>query len=140
MIWSDVFVCQVEPKKFGLLANWKREYTMEDILTQLKKEMAAPHNRKLVQPTEGTFFQSKDIKKIPHIFIYIKAQLGPAERIVRDPGNSPWSNVFELHENSVYEAIYLNDTHIDCDEQCSVTSLSKFLVNCLLLVFGGFVF
>ncbi|KAL5739959.1 hypothetical protein ACOSP7_028841 [Xanthoceras sorbifolium] len=44
----------VEPKKFGLLANWQREYTMEDILTQLKKEMAAPHNRKLVQPPEGS--------------------------------------------------------------------------------------
>ncbi|KAH1147869.1 hypothetical protein GYH30_042825 [Glycine max] len=43
---------EVEPKKFGLLANWQREYTMEDILTQLKKEMAAPHNRKLVQPPE----------------------------------------------------------------------------------------
>ncbi|CAL5387269.1 unnamed protein product [Camellia sinensis] len=43
----------VEPKKFGILANWQREYTMEDILTQLKKEMAAPHNRKLVQPPEG---------------------------------------------------------------------------------------
>ncbi|KAB2631790.1 ubiquitin-conjugating enzyme E2 variant 1D [Pyrus ussuriensis x Pyrus communis] len=42
----------VEPKKFGLLANWQREYTMEDILTQLKKEMGAPHNRKLVQPPE----------------------------------------------------------------------------------------
>ncbi|MBA0654912.1 hypothetical protein Goklo_021813 [Gossypium klotzschianum] len=37
----------VESKKFGLLANWRREYTMEDILTQLKKEMAASHNRKL---------------------------------------------------------------------------------------------
>jgi hypothetical protein len=47
---------QVEPKKFGLLANWQREYTMEDILTQLKKEMAAPLNRKLVQPPEGTYF------------------------------------------------------------------------------------
>ncbi|KAH8485374.1 hypothetical protein Peur_033574 [Populus x canadensis] len=46
----------VEPKKFGLLANWQREYTMEDILTQLKKEMAVPHNRKLVQPPEGTYF------------------------------------------------------------------------------------
>ncbi|KAK8498145.1 hypothetical protein V6N13_025008 [Hibiscus sabdariffa] len=33
-----------------------REYTMEGILTQLKKEMAAPHNRKLVQPPEGTYF------------------------------------------------------------------------------------
>ncbi|KAL6988494.1 hypothetical protein U1Q18_014244 [Sarracenia purpurea var. burkii] len=46
----------VETKKFGILANWQREYTMEDILTQLKKEMAAPHNRKLVQPPEGTYF------------------------------------------------------------------------------------
>ncbi|XP_073099562.1 ubiquitin-conjugating enzyme E2 variant 1D [Elaeis guineensis] len=43
----------VEPKKFGILANWQREYTMEDILVQLKKEMAAPPNRKLVQPPEG---------------------------------------------------------------------------------------
>ncbi|KAK4345818.1 hypothetical protein RND71_035994 [Anisodus tanguticus] len=46
----------VEPKKFDLLANWRREYTMEDILVKLKKDMAAPHNRKLVQPPEGTFF------------------------------------------------------------------------------------
>ncbi|THG12116.1 hypothetical protein TEA_027208 [Camellia sinensis var. sinensis] len=46
----------VEPKKFGILANWQREYTMEDILTQLKKEMAAPHNRKLVQPPEESEF------------------------------------------------------------------------------------
>ncbi|KAG6772420.1 hypothetical protein POTOM_023827 [Populus tomentosa] len=46
----------VEPKKFGLLSNWQRDYTMEDILTQLKKEMTAPHNRKLVQPPEGTYF------------------------------------------------------------------------------------
>nr|VDC70901.1 unnamed protein product [Brassica rapa] len=46
----------VDPKKFGLLANWQREYTMEDILVQLKKEMAASHNRKLVQPPEGTSF------------------------------------------------------------------------------------
>ncbi|RVW86668.1 Ubiquitin-conjugating enzyme E2 variant 1C [Vitis vinifera] len=46
----------VEAKKFGMLANWQREFTMEDILTQLKKEMAAPHNRKLVQPPEGTYF------------------------------------------------------------------------------------
>ncbi|KAJ6914576.1 Ubiquitin E2 variant 1D [Populus alba x Populus x berolinensis] len=46
----------VEPKKFGLLSNWQRDYTMEDILTQLKKEMTTPHNRKLVQPPEGTYF------------------------------------------------------------------------------------
>jgi ubiquitin-conjugating enzyme E2 variant len=29
---------------------------MENILTQLKKEMAVSHNRKLVQPPEGTLF------------------------------------------------------------------------------------
>ncbi|XP_066318390.1 ubiquitin-conjugating enzyme E2 variant 1C-like [Miscanthus floridulus] len=46
----------VDPKKFGLLANWQRDYTMENILAQLKKEMAASQNRKLVQPPEGTFF------------------------------------------------------------------------------------
>lgn len=43
----------VEPSLFPMLANWHREYTMEDILTCLKKEMLAPQNRKLHQPTEG---------------------------------------------------------------------------------------
>jgi ubiquitin-conjugating enzyme E2 variant len=47
---------QVDPKKFSVLANWQREYTMETVLTQLKKDMAAAQNRKLVQPPEGTFF------------------------------------------------------------------------------------
>ncbi|KAG6522676.1 hypothetical protein ZIOFF_019823 [Zingiber officinale] len=46
----------VEAKEFDMLSNWQREYTMEDILTQLKKEMATPHNRKLIQPPEGTYF------------------------------------------------------------------------------------
>ncbi|KAF6165808.1 hypothetical protein GIB67_012705 [Kingdonia uniflora] len=46
----------IESKKFGMLANWQHQYTMEDILTQLKKEMAAAHNRKLVQPPEGSYF------------------------------------------------------------------------------------
>ncbi|KAJ6832625.1 ubiquitin-conjugating enzyme E2 variant 1D-like isoform X1 [Iris pallida] len=43
----------VEPSLFPMLANWQREYTMEDILTSLKKEMASPQNRKLYQPQEG---------------------------------------------------------------------------------------
>ncbi|MBA0648682.1 hypothetical protein Goklo_016363 [Gossypium klotzschianum] len=30
-----------------------REYTMEDILTQLKKEMMSPQNRRMAQPPEG---------------------------------------------------------------------------------------
>lgn len=46
----------VDQRKFSLLSNWRREYTMENILIQLKKEMATSHNRKLVQPPEGTFY------------------------------------------------------------------------------------
>ncbi|KAB2615144.1 ubiquitin-conjugating enzyme E2 variant 1D-like [Pyrus ussuriensis x Pyrus communis] len=46
----------VEAKKFGMLANWQREFTMENILIQLKKEMAASYNRKLAQPPEGTYY------------------------------------------------------------------------------------
>ncbi|MCI22615.1 ubiquitin-conjugating enzyme E2 variant 1B-like, partial [Trifolium medium] len=42
----------VEPHLFPMLANWKRETTMEDILLQLKKEMTSPQNRKLAQPPE----------------------------------------------------------------------------------------
>ncbi|XP_047329757.1 ubiquitin-conjugating enzyme E2 variant 1C-like [Impatiens glandulifera] len=46
----------VEPKKFGVLGNWQHECSMEDILTQLRKEMANSHNRRLVQPPEGTYY------------------------------------------------------------------------------------
>ncbi|RRT44530.1 hypothetical protein B296_00043668, partial [Ensete ventricosum] len=47
---------EVDAKKFLVLGNWQRDYTMEYILTHLKKEMAASYNRKLVQPPEGTHF------------------------------------------------------------------------------------
>ncbi|KAJ7557685.1 hypothetical protein O6H91_04G005400 [Diphasiastrum complanatum] len=46
----------VEPRHFPLLANWRREYTMEDILTELKREMAVSYNRKLQQPPDGSTF------------------------------------------------------------------------------------
>lgn len=41
----------VEPSLFPMLTNWERKFTMEDILVSLKKEMSAPYNRKLHQPT-----------------------------------------------------------------------------------------
>ena len=44
----------VEPGRFHVLANWKRDFTMETILSELRREMAASHNRKLAQPPEGT--------------------------------------------------------------------------------------
>jgi hypothetical protein len=43
-------VMQVDLKKFNVLANWRRV----TVLTQLKKDMAAAMNRKLVQPPERT--------------------------------------------------------------------------------------
>lgn len=49
----------VEPAKLHLLSHWQRDYTMELLLTHLKKEMAAPHNRKLLQPPDdGTTFST----------------------------------------------------------------------------------
>lgn len=51
-----ILTCQVEPSLFPMLADWQREYTMEDILTQLKKEMSSSQNRKLTQPPEGESF------------------------------------------------------------------------------------
>ncbi|XP_019058367.1 PREDICTED: ubiquitin-conjugating enzyme E2 variant 1A-like isoform X2 [Tarenaya hassleriana] len=43
----------VEPNLFPMLTNWRQEYTMEDILVHLKKEMMSPQNRKLAQPPDG---------------------------------------------------------------------------------------
>ncbi|KAJ0988640.1 hypothetical protein J5N97_006996 [Dioscorea zingiberensis] len=54
----------VEPSLFPMLANWQREYTMEDILTGLKKEMASPQNRKLYQPPDGNDEQRIDQKSL----------------------------------------------------------------------------
>lgn len=46
----------VDPRYFPLLANLRRNHTMEDILVELKKQMASPANRKLPQPPEGSRF------------------------------------------------------------------------------------
>eukprot|EP00897_Mesotaenium_endlicherianum_P003220 jgi/Mesen1/2926/ME000175S02083 len=46
----------VEPRHFPMLAQWKREYTMENILTELRREMGSSSNRKLQQPPEGTTY------------------------------------------------------------------------------------
>jgi ubiquitin-conjugating enzyme E2 variant len=46
----------VDARHFAMLAQWRRSYTMENILTALKKDMASPPNRKLHQPPEGSTF------------------------------------------------------------------------------------
>lgn len=47
---------QVSPTTFHTIRDWKRAYTMETILLDLRKEMAMPANKKLAQPKEGTTF------------------------------------------------------------------------------------
>jgi len=47
---------KVDPSKLPCLANWKREYTMETVLIELRRYMALPQHKKLPQPPEGTNF------------------------------------------------------------------------------------
>ncbi|KAJ0495315.1 putative ubiquitin-conjugating enzyme/RWD [Helianthus annuus] len=51
-----------------VIAYWQREYAMEDILTQLKKEMSAPHNRKFVQPPEVLVFAGSSVGAVSRGF------------------------------------------------------------------------
>ena len=47
---------QVLVDKFETLNRWKRNYTIETTLLELRKEMAAPSNKKLAQPAEGSTY------------------------------------------------------------------------------------
>lgn len=47
---------RVDSSKFTMLSSWKREYTLENVLTELRREMSNATNRKLPQPAEGTMF------------------------------------------------------------------------------------
>ncbi|KYK55101.1 ubiquitin-conjugating enzyme variant MMS2 [Drechmeria coniospora] len=46
----------VDPKQLPCLAQWKRENTMETVLIELRRYMAAPANKKIPQPPEGTTY------------------------------------------------------------------------------------
>ncbi|AET37977.1 E2 ubiquitin-conjugating protein MMS2 Ecym_2230 [Eremothecium cymbalariae DBVPG len=47
---------EVETNMFHTLRDWKRSYTMETLLLDLRKEMASSTNKKLPQPPEGSTF------------------------------------------------------------------------------------
>ncbi|KAI9230398.1 MAG: UBC-like protein, partial [Piptocephalis tieghemiana] len=47
---------EVDPKQLAVLAHWDRKYTLETILSHLRREMAQLQNRKLPQPPEGTTY------------------------------------------------------------------------------------
>mmetsp|Transcript_5411 Transcript_5411/g.13185 ORF Transcript_5411/g.13185 Transcript_5411/m.13185 type:complete len:142 (-) Transcript_5411:139-564(-) len=46
----------VIPNRFHILGKWRREYTIETVLTELRREMASPTNRKLAQPPENSSY------------------------------------------------------------------------------------
>lgn len=43
-------------KNWGVLGSWKRDYTIETLLDQLRRDMASSSNRKLPQPPEGASY------------------------------------------------------------------------------------
>lgn len=47
---------QVLVEQFATLHNWRRSYTIETVLLELRKSMAAPANKKLPQPPEGSVY------------------------------------------------------------------------------------
>ena len=47
---------EVDSGKVNLLKNWKKEYTLEDVLKALRKDMETSAFRALKQPAEGTTF------------------------------------------------------------------------------------
>jgi ubiquitin-conjugating enzyme E2 variant len=52
----DARTGKVEPNKLPCLVQWKRDFTMETILIELRRYMALPQNKKLPQPAEGSTF------------------------------------------------------------------------------------
>ncbi|KAF8998602.1 UBC-like protein [Cyathus striatus] len=46
----------VDPFKLPVLANWHRNLSIENVLVEIRKEMASFNNRKLPQPPEGSTF------------------------------------------------------------------------------------
>ncbi|PWN91339.1 UBC-like protein [Acaromyces ingoldii] len=49
---------KVESSLLPVLSQWKRHYTLETILVEIRKDMGSPNNRKLPQPAEGSMYSS----------------------------------------------------------------------------------
>jgi ubiquitin-conjugating enzyme E2 variant len=48
----------VNPNMSPVLGRWNRTYTIETVLTELRRAMASPANKRLPQPPEGTCYPS----------------------------------------------------------------------------------
>jgi len=47
---------EIDAKHFPALKNWTSSSTLETLLTDIRREMAQSHNRKLPQPPEGVMY------------------------------------------------------------------------------------
>lgn len=47
---------EVVPAKFAVLGAWKRSYSIEQVLVELRKEMGSAANKNLDQPPEGSTY------------------------------------------------------------------------------------
>jgi len=47
---------KVDLTKLPSISSWKRDFTMETVLIEIRRFMAAPAHKKLPQPPEGTNF------------------------------------------------------------------------------------
>lgn len=47
---------RVDPSRFAVLGQWRQQYSMETVLTELRRQMASPVNKKQPQPPEGTTY------------------------------------------------------------------------------------
>ncbi|KAF8062688.1 UEV1C [Scenedesmus sp. PABB004] len=47
---------RVDAGRFGVLGQWRREYSMETVLSELRRQMASPLNKRQPQPPEGTMY------------------------------------------------------------------------------------
>ncbi|TFK39622.1 ubiquitin-conjugating enzyme/RWD-like protein [Crucibulum laeve] len=47
---------KVDSSKLPVLHNWNRNLSIENVLVEIRKEMASMNNRKLPQPAEGSTF------------------------------------------------------------------------------------
>ncbi|WVN87988.1 uncharacterized protein L203_103186 [Cryptococcus depauperatus CBS 7841] len=54
----------VDLSRINTLPRWSRNFTLETILVELRREMASPSNRKASQPPEGTNFPPLDLPSI----------------------------------------------------------------------------
>ncbi|WOO84889.1 Ubiquitin-conjugating enzyme spm2 [Vanrija pseudolonga] len=51
----------VDLSRVHAISQWRRDFSLENVLVELRREMAAPANRKTPQPAEGSEFPPLDL-------------------------------------------------------------------------------